>query len=865
MSKTNIKLLTSVAWLITIVCFLRMSLELFLSQIVDYDIYRVFNISFSDFLILTLILIVQYSLLKKLSPHIDIVRHIVKDVKHQKLILSIITFVFVLIYVLIPSQFSIWISLVLHASLCLFYLVLNYFTVSPFLKVAFLILFGAAMNSSLIFWIHEESNAGRHISYAKQLAEKQDTIAENILTKFGDIGKTISNDIDREDFWERQWLENAYLASNYRMKVEEKEADGKLTHYQPILTFDKSLIPIYKIYFPDNYALSFKPNTNFTESIYSPQLPFKNLEDLDDFLFAVVDNSNIILSNSHAFNPYILDIDLPPIGKGEKIELEGFDILAYHHSKDVFVLIGEPLSEIQVWISNFAFFFSLLLGVAIFLEIIVLFILKKNIVNYWQELPIQYRIQFILIGITCLLFFIIAGTTFLFLDQNNATISYDRQVYVSEGIRKEIMEEEEQFGKGLSDFSVLDLAELGDKKSCDIDFYRADGSLIVSSFATAANSPAPSIIDGEIIQQVAQNQSLVLVDKQYANNNESYLRTYFGIFHDGILEGVASISSYTSEIGTSPYIPIVMIKLLNVYVFLLLISWGGGLLLIGLLTKPLELLASRLSNFKLGKKNEKLTWKGDDAIGQLITEYNKMVDKIELTTQDLIRSEREGAWQIMAQQIAHEINNKLTPLRLNTQFLSRIVDSLSPVESETIQRITNALVGKIDGLSKVATQFKLFAKLETPEVKPIELKEFIKHFIEAYKQRQGIYYNLKLGLEGEHNTTINIDTQHLQEILNNIISNAENSIPDNREGMITCGISTQDNSVIIEVQDNGVGIKPEIIENIFDPKFSVNSSQTGLGLPICKRIIEFYNGQLSFETAEAEGTSFFISFPNSDN
>jgi len=102
------------------------------------------------------------------------------------------------------------------------------------------------------------------------------------------------------------------------------------------------------------------------------------------------------------------------------------------------------------------------------------------------------------------------------------------------------------------------------------------------------------------------------------------------------------------------------------------------------LTKPLELLASRLSNFKLGKKNEKLTWKGDDAIGQLITEYNKMVDKIELTTQDLIRSEREGAWQIMAQQIAHEINNKLTPLRLNTQFLSRIVDSLSPVESETI-------------------------------------------------------------------------------------------------------------------------------------------------------------------------------------
>lgn len=451
----------------------------------------------------------------------------------------------------------------------------------------------------------------------------------------------------------------------------------------------------------------------------------------------------------------------------------------------------------------------------------------------------------------------------MFLNQNNSAISYENQLYLSETIRKEIIQEATVRNWKLDQFDVPILAKLAKRQQCDLDLYAPNGQLLVSSFATAENSPAPKTLPQEVLTRLRENISLISVERQYAHTSEEpYLRTYFGIFRGNSLAGIGSISSFESDIGTSPYIPIVMEKLLNVYVFLLLIAWGGGLLLIGLLTKPLELLANRLSNFQLGSQNKKLNWKGEDAIGQLITEYNKMVDKMEVTTQELIRSEREGAWQVMAQQIAHEINNKLTPLRLNVQFLTRMVDSLNPDESEPVQRITKNLVEKIDGLSKVATQFNLFAQLDSPEVKPIEIKTFFECFLVDYPQKDHLHYSLEVDLTKEQIPRIDIDIRHLKEVLTQIISNAENTIPPNHQnGQISIRIQQEVEHVKITIQDNGKGIDAEVMENIFDPKFSVTSSQTGLGLPICKRIIEFYRGQLTFTTEKGVGTSFYIHFP----
>lgn len=858
------ELFTSITWLLIVISFTSLSLELFLFRLTNYDVYRVLNTSFIDLSVLVLILIIQYLLIKKVPLHINTISQAIGSSRNNGYFSLFLFLLSVIIYVLLPSQFPFWIFFIILLVIVGYSFFTNMVGKNPFHKMIILLLFSTGLNSSLVFWMHEEANAGKHISYAQQLAESNDPIAESILAKFAELGKRFPSEIDRQYFWEKQWVNNDYLASNYRINIEEYVSDSTNinTYYQPILTFNEASVPVYKIFFPENYVLNFKLNNQFRKSIYSSNQPFKNLQDLDNYQFAVINKSKTILSNTHAFAPYILDLEMPSVGEGKKIELEGFDVLAYRYSPDIFVLIGEPLSEVQVWISNFAFFFTLLLLLIIFSELLGMILQKKNLISSWQELPIQFRIQIILIGVTCSLFFIIALTTFFFLKQNNFAISNERQYYISETLRDEILEEEEQYNWTLEDFSVNFLAELANRKKCDIDLYYPNGKLISSSYAAAKNSPSPKVINEEIIKRIQQNFSLILIEKQYSiENEEPYLRTYFGIFHNDKLEGVASISTFESQIGTSSYIPIVMDKLLNVYVFLLLISWGGGLLLIGLLTKPLELIANRLSNFKLGTKNEKLNWQGEDAIGQLISEYNKMVDKVEVTTQELIRSEREGAWQIMAQQIAHEINNKLTPLRLNIQFLSKIINELNQKESESIQRITTGLIDKIDGLSKIATQFKLFAKLETLEIKPVEIDFFIKQFINSHEKRGGVEYVVVANLENIHNSIINIDSKHLDEVLANLISNAENSIPEGQEGIISLRWKTAQDSIIIEVEDNGCGIDNKIMESIFDPKFSVNSSQTGLGLPICKRIIEFYKGSLSFNSIKGQGTCFNISLP----
>lgn len=861
MNDTHRKLLISVAWLFFTISFISLSLENFLLRIADYDIYRVLNISTPDLLVLVSILAIQYLLLRRLPFHFNRVWQAAEAFKNSKLLLLAGMLLSSLLYMLFPSQFPFWIYIMLLGSLRLFYAFLHNLVTPTILKAACTLIFAAAMNSSLIFWMHEESNEGRHARYAQQLAEKRDTIAENILVKFAKLGQNLPDGIDKNDFWEKQWVNNDYLATNYRIKIAETTEEITAPYFQPILIKNATSVTEYHLIFPEKHTLVLTLNTDFRKSIYSTRQPFKNLEDLDDFHFAVIADSNIVLSNSHTFDPHILEVNLPPIGEGKKIELQGFDILAYRHAEEVFVLIGEPLSEVQVWISNFAFFFTLLLGVALLIEFIRFLILNKKVIHYWQELPIQFRIQIILLGMTCLLFFIIATTTFVFLTQNNAEISNERQLFISETLRNEISQQERLLGWQLKDFSVDFLAELADRKNCDIDFYTSDGKLLVSSFASAKNHPNSDVVKQKIIQQIEQNKSLILVKRQFSADDAPFLRTYFGIFDNDNLEGIASICSYESEIGTSPYIPIVMVKLLNVYVFLLLIVWAGGLLLIRLLTKPLELLADRLSKFKVGKLNKKLKWKGDDAIGQLIAEYNQMVDSVEVMTQELMRSEREGAWQVMAQQIAHEINNILTPLRLNVQFLTRIIERLEADESEAIERITHSLVEKIDALSKTATQFNLFAQLDSPDIKPIPLQAFLKAFFQNHPQKEGFDYQLKITLEDAQNPIIDIDVRHLEEVLSQLISNAENAIPEQQKGLIELKLKQDKKWIKIAIKDNGTGISSEVINNIFDPKFSVTSSQTGLGLPICKRIIEFYRGVLHFKTAPETGTTFFISFP----
>lgn len=860
MDKRRKILAYSLIWLAITIASINLGLEFYFFDIADYDVYQVLEISFRDLVILAFFLIIQYIFFKNVAEHFEVFREHILSVQNGKYhIITAILLVAGLFY-LVPSKFAFSSYFLLLISISGFSIFTNRFVKNPFYKVLFALMFLGVVNSAFVFWMHEETNGGRHLAYAQQLAEPIDTIAEKSLQEFIKLEKTLVSEVDEYDFWEKEWMKDDYLFSNYKFSLDTTKYIDTTIFYKPILEISSDKVPVYRVVFPD-YCLILKLNTEFRKSVYKPNELYKRLKDLRGFQFTVVNANRTTLSNSHVFDANILNIKLPSIGKGKKIELEGFDVLAYQHSRDVFVLIGEPLSEMQVLTSNFAFLFSLLILIAIFIEVLNVFFQKQEMLAYWLSLPIQHRMQITIIAITCSLFFIIAFTTFVFLHQNNIAISNESKIYIAETLRDEILEEQKQYDWDLTDFSIKQVSDLSEREQCDIDFYNADGQLIVSSYASAQNSLSPKLIDRAIINAVKENSSLIKIERIYdEENKEDYLRTYFGIFRNNTFQGLIAISSFESEIGTVAYIPIVMVKLLNVYVFLLLISWLGSIFLIKLLTRPLQLLANRLSNFELEEENKRLGWKGDDAIGQLIFEYNKMLDKVEITTKKLMRREREDAWQVMSLQIAHEINNKLTPLKLNIQFLKRITDNLEVEDADRIQDITDGLVGKVDMLSKVAGQFKLFAKLDTPNIRPVELEPFIQKFLVNYKKQKDCKYSFEH--EELDSSIINIDRQHLEEVITNLLINAEEAVYNTDEGAITVRLKSTQEHIIIEVEDNGEKIGEEAIPSVFDPSFSVTSTETGLGLSITKRIVEFYNGELKFKNIGEIGNSFVVKLPS---
>ncbi|MEM1121529.1 MAG: hypothetical protein AAGJ18_13855, partial [Bacteroidota bacterium] len=576
-----------------------LGLETFLFNLADYDVYRVIDLSWQDLSLLTTGCLGQYLLLRRsLSVSQRIAEQILIDRKNIRTVL-LVGLGGSLIYGLLSAHFPFWVFGGLFLTIIFGANFINYFIVNPFQTIIFLLLFGASMNSSLLFWMHEEGNKGKHTFYAQQLAEHRDTIAEAQIKALIDKGKNAQTDaVDFTQYWENIWLDHPYLSTNYYFSTT-KKSPNLAALYIPRLTVRTDNIPVYQVLLPNEQQLEFTLNARFRRSIYAPNQAYKNLTDLQDFQYAVVQNNQIIRANSSAFNPFLFTMEQPKIGQVQKMDLEGFDARVYRHDEATFVMIGEPLSEVQVWIANFGFFFTIFMSITLLWEILLLLFSQKNLKTYWLSYPIQYKIQIILIAIICALFFIISITTFIFLNQNHRAVSNERQRYISETLRNEIY-----------NFSPLSISQkrpipnsflekFARSKQCDIDIFNDQGMLLNSSFAHRNNMPNLQVPSKPQIEQLAQNPSLILVKQGITQNTqEPYLRTLFGLYEDQQLSKIISVSNLSSTIGTAPYIPFVMSKLLSVYVFLLLLSWGGGLFLVSLLNQPLQLLSSSLCNFK---------------------------------------------------------------------------------------------------------------------------------------------------------------------------------------------------------------------------------------------------------------------------
>lgn len=832
---------------------LSVGLEVFLFDWADFNLYRVLDLSIPDGLLIGLLGLLQYAVFKHAPKHYIRIWESGRQRSNAWLILGGATTFACLGYHYLLSGFSFIPFLAFFGGLGVFSAGYQYLSSNPFKQAILLILCAAGMNSALFFWLHEETNKSSHLVYAQEIAETRDTIAEAALEELVKIGKEQGL---TPKAWEKEWLQNPYLSSNYRMQFHPIVKSISPPFFQPVLIPDEKQFPVYWLHFPNGQALSFHLLNPNQKSVYADHIPYKYLTHLNEFRYALVRDSQVVFANTHDFDVGILEIPMPEFGQMKKIGMEDYDVKVYHHSKGNFVLIGEPLSEFQVGVSNFAFFFWLMVLTTLLWEYVHRLMRRESVSQRWGTLPIQDRIQAILIGSTLMVFVVIALTTFYFLNQNNHQTAKERKLYLAETVQEEIRMELEREGTTLEELSNDFLRKMSDQKNGDIDVYNMEGELIASSFASVANSPSPDLSQ-TVRQNITTNPVSIIIERTHSNDRP-YLKSSFGLVRDQQLVGFALFSSFETEIGTAQDIPVIMSNLLNVYTLLLLLAWVGGFIMVNVLSKPLETIARRLASFQLGKSNEKLFWSGDDAIGHLVQEYNNMIDTVEETRQELMKSEREGAWQIMAQQIAHEVNNTLTPIRLNLQYFSHKFSGETPPSPSVVKRITNNLEEQTEHLAQTASQFQLFAKMGTMTAEPLDLSAFLMDFTHHYALEN--HCELSLRSSGI-SPFIKVSQEHLRQILHNMVENAEQAISEDQNGTIELNLRTEDDFAIISVEDNGSGIPDHLQETLFNPTFSTRSSRTGLGLAICSRIVRCYGGSISFDTELGVGTTFYISLP----
>jgi signal transduction histidine kinase len=300
-----------------------------------------------------------------------------------------------------------------------------------------------------------------------------------------------------------------------------------------------------------------------------------------------------------------------------------------------------------------------------------------------------------------------------------------------------------------------------------------------------------------------------------------------------------------------------LIRLGQVYSFMLIIAFALAYFLSSYITKSLKSISMKIISTTLNKKNEKI--ETDDSsreVSLLIDAYNGMVDKLEESALLLAQSEREQAWREMAKQVAHEIKNPLTPMRLTVQSFERKFDANDPEIKQKIKDYSDTLIQQIDTMSSVASAFSNFASMPAQQNETLNVVSVIELSLEIFNEAF-------ISLEAEEKEIITImDRTQLIRIITNLVKNAIQAIPDLQiEKQIYIKVKKQNNAVLIQVIDNGSGIDAQNIPRIFEPKFTTKTSGMGLGLGIIKNIIENYKGTITFESEIGIGTTFTVTLP----
>ncbi len=402
------------------------------------------------------------------------------------------------------------------------------------------------------------------------------------------------------------------------------------------------------------------------------------------------------------------------------------------------------------------------------------------------------------------------------------------------------------------------LTTVAANQKIDINLFDNNGNLFAASQDEIYQSGLFSrIMRHDAYYQLNNSGKSVVIQNEKAAAL-SYLSAYEPLRDEhGVALGYLNVPFFSSEKDLNFQISNIVITLINVYAFIFLISSLITVWITRWVTGSFNVIIQQFGRLNL-QKNERIEWPYDDEIGLLVAEYNKMVNKVEENAALLAQSERETAWREMARQVAHEIKNPLTPMKLNIQYLQQAIKNDTPKIKELTNRVSASIIEQIDNLSYIASEFSNFAKM--PEARPeeLDLGMILQRAVGLYKNEHNLHVSMSIP---EKEVYVFSDHSQLVRMLTNLLQNAKQAIPTEKPGFIDATLKEENGMAVISIADNGHGISHEAAQRIFQPYFTTKSSGTGLGLAMTKKIIEFWKGEIWFESEEGKGTTFFIRLP----
>lgn len=657
--------------------------------------------------------------------------------------------------------------------------------------------------------------------------------------RYAELLETYDKDIYRTDY------ANIFFESNF--------SPGSTKRYICFITLERYGITIGHVVLQLRLK-KYLPSTVYPRLLIDER--FMNEPVDENYSYAIYEGENLRYK-SGTFN-FITNLPQQIFGR-EALYSTGLEINGFHHlgirgSGEKRIVITSPVYEVGWMVSNFSFLFLVLIGG---IALTVIFnALEVNFSN--TGLSLTSKIQ-IYLSIAFFLPLVAVTVATLGTINNSYREDIDKQYmkkaesvngylvslmdnYISNAINKEVLSNE--------------LTNIARFSQADINLFSVNGKLMASSQQTIYDDRLLSeYINPEALRRIREDdgERIILSESLGALN---YKSAYLAVksFNDASLLGIMSMPFFESRAQQQSQQIEVFTNIINIFTFIFIFSLVVSFLAARVLTNPLRIITSKLSKTNFNEINEPIHWNTSDEIGLLVNEYNSMLVKLETSRAALVRSEKESAWKEIAQQVAHEIKNPLTPMKLTLQHMRRLSDEKK--DEGLIKSIDN-LLRQIDNLSDIVSSFSAFARLPAPDPKRFDISHLLSHLVQLHSKPE-----IECLFSAPKTPVYVIaDEKMMSGIFTNLIINAFQAMEGRGSPRLEIGVRVKEREAEISFRDNGAGIADDIQDKIFVPSFSTKQMGSGIGLALARRGVEQAGGSIWFETVHGYGTTFFVSLP----